>query len=120
MKYSKLLRFGYENEAFFLLQSNIGLILHAVSEYDLSLKFLENALKLHILYYGRQSLKTALSYHLIARTQSCRGDFRSALQYEKETYTIYKNTVGSHTFLLRKVSCLFVYAFSRIIVHFFV
>lgn len=32
----------------------------------------------------------AVSYHLVARTQSCMGDFRSALQNEKETYTIYK------------------------------
>jgi len=66
-----------------------------VAEYDLSLKFLEHALQLNILYYGAQSLKVALSYHLIARTQSCRGDFRTALQYEKETFTIYKNAVSN-------------------------
>ena len=35
-------------------------------------------------------LLVAVSYHLVARTQSCMGDFRSALQNEKETYTIYK------------------------------
>ena len=74
-------------------QSNIGLILHAVGEYDLSLRFLEKSLKLNCKYYGGRSLKVAVSHHLVARTQSCMGDFRGALQNEKETYTIYKQQV---------------------------
>ena len=40
-----------------LLDSNIGLILHAVGEYDLSLRFLEKALALNKKYYGSRSLK---------------------------------------------------------------
>lgn len=75
-------------------QSNIGLILHAVGEYDLSLRFLENALKLNVRYFGAKSLKVAVSFHLVARTQSCQGDFRGALQNEKETYAIYKQQLG--------------------------
>ena len=80
---------------FFLtsFQSNISLILHAVGEYELSLRFLEHALALNIKYYGTKSLKVAVSYHLVARTQSCMGDFRSALNSEKETYSIYKQQV---------------------------
>ena len=35
-----------------------------------------------------------MSYHLVARTQSCMGDFRSALTNEKETFTIYKTQLG--------------------------
>ncbi len=35
-----------------------------------------------------------MSYHLVARTQSCMGDFRSALQNEKETYVIYRSQLG--------------------------
>jgi protein TIF31 len=31
---------------------------------------------------------------LVARTQSCQGDFRGALQNEKETYAIYKQQLG--------------------------
>ncbi|KAG1650869.1 Clustered mitochondria [Nymphon striatum] len=77
-----------------LLDSNIGLILHAVGEYDLSLRFLENALKLNIKYFSVKSLKVAVSYHLVARTQSCMGDFRGALQNEKETFSIYKQQLG--------------------------
>ena len=41
-----------------------------------------------------RSLKVAVSYHLVARTQSCMGDFRSALTNEKETFTIYKTQLG--------------------------
>ncbi|KAL1450678.1 hypothetical protein WDU94_003013, partial [Cyamophila willieti] len=74
--------------------SNISLILHAVGEYELSLRFLEKALALNVQYYGSKSLKVAVSYHLVARTQSCMGDFRSALQNEKETYAIYKQQLG--------------------------
>ena len=76
------------------LQGHIGLILFAVQEFDSSLKFLEHALHLHTIYYGRNSLKTAFTYHLIARAHACRGDFRAGINFEKETFTIYKNTVG--------------------------
>jgi protein TIF31 len=57
------------------------------------LRFLEKALELNIKYNGARSLKVAVTYHLVARTQSCMGDFRSALQNEKETYAIYKQLV---------------------------
>ena len=77
-----------------LIDSNIGLILHAVGEYEPSLKFLEKALDLNIRFHGAKSLKVAVSYHLVARTQSCMGDFRSALQNERETYSIYKSQLG--------------------------
>ena len=77
-----------------LIDSNIGLILHAVGEYEPSLKFLEKALEFNIRFHGAKSLKVAVSYHLVARTQSCMGDFRSALQNERETYSIYKSQLG--------------------------
>lgn len=59
----------------------------------MSLRFLEKALALNIKYYGAKSLKVAVSYHLVARTQSCMGNFRSALTNEKEAFTIYKTQV---------------------------
>ena len=40
-----------------LIDSNIGLILHAVGEYDISLRFLEKALALNIAYHGPRLLK---------------------------------------------------------------
>lgn len=93
-RYLTLIVIGENHPEVALLDSNIGLILHAVGEYDLSLRFLEKALALNKKYYGSRSLKVAVSYHLVARTQSCMGDFRSALQNEKETYTIYKLQLG--------------------------
>lgn len=69
------------------------MILHAVGEYELSLRFLEKALALNVKYYGTKSLKVAVSYHLVARTQSCMGNFRAALNNEKEAYSIYKQQV---------------------------
>lgn len=93
-RYLMLLTCGEYHPEMPVLDSNIGLILHAVGEYDLSLRFLENALKLNIAFYGSRSLKVAVSYHLVARAQSCLGDFRGALQNEKETYAIYKAQLG--------------------------
>ncbi|GAB6026480.1 hypothetical protein CHUAL_012906 [Chamberlinius hualienensis] len=93
-RYLTLLVCGEQHPEMALLDSNIGLVLHAVGEYDLSLRFLENSLHLNIKYYGAKSLKVAVSYHLVARTQSCMGDFRAALQNEKETYAIYKQQLG--------------------------
>lgn len=93
-RYLCLLVFGELHPEVALIDSNIGLILHAVGEYDLSLKFLEKSLQLNGRFHGVKSLKVAVSYHLVARTQSCMGDFRSALQNEKETFTIYKTQLG--------------------------
>jgi len=47
-----------------------------------------------------------MSYHLIARTYSCKGDFRTALQNEKEAYTIYKQVVSFlYEFSEQSVQC---------------
>ena len=92
-RYLALIVCGENHPEVALLDSNISLILHAVGEYELSLRFLDKALALNIRYYGNKSLKVAVSFHLVARTQSCMGDFRSALNNEKETYAIYKQQV---------------------------
>merc|ERR1719495_2404601 len=93
-RYLSLVVLGENHPEVALIDSNIGLILHAVGEYDLSLKFLEKALELNLKYHGTKSLKVAVSYHLVARTQSCMGDFRSALLNERETFSIYKTQLG--------------------------
>ncbi|XP_015110281.1 clustered mitochondria protein homolog [Diachasma alloeum] len=93
-RYLALLVCGEDHPEVALIDSNISLILHAVGEYELSLRFLEHALSLNLRYHGPRSLKVAVSYHLVARTQSCMGDFRAALNNEKETYAIYKQQLG--------------------------
>ncbi|CAC5388984.1 TIF31 [Mytilus coruscus] len=93
-RYLALLCHGDNHPEVALIDSNIGLILHAAEEYDLSLRFLENALQINSKFHGAKSLKVAMNYHLVARTHSCRGDFRAALQSEKEAFTIYKHMLG--------------------------
>lgn len=95
-RYLALIVCGENHPEVALLDSNISLILHAVGEYELSLRFLEKALALNIKYYGAKSLKVAVSYHLVARTQSCMGNFRAALNNEKEAYVIYKQQLGDN------------------------
>ncbi|CAL1547701.1 unnamed protein product [Lymnaea stagnalis] len=95
-RYLAIICHGENHPEVALIDSNIGLILQAVEEYDFSLRYLEHSLQLNIKYFGAESLKTAMTYHLVARTHSCRGDFRSALQSEKEAYTIYKNKLGEN------------------------
>ncbi|XP_070826339.1 clustered mitochondria protein homolog isoform X2 [Chaetodon trifascialis] len=93
-RYLMLLVSGEDHPEMALLDSNIGLVLHGVMEYDLSLRFLENALTINTKYHGLRSLKVALSHHLVARVYESKAEFRSALQHEKEGYTIYKNQMG--------------------------
>ena len=45
-------------------------------------------------FYGEKSLKVATAYHLLARAHSCRGEFRLALQNEKEAFAVYKQKLG--------------------------
>ena len=45
-------------------------------------------------FFGANSLKVAMGHHLVARAQSCRGDFRTALNHEKEAYNVYKDLVS--------------------------
>ncbi|XP_053176618.1 clustered mitochondria protein homolog isoform X2 [Scomber japonicus] len=93
-RYLMLLVCSEDHPEMALLDSNIGLVLHGVMEYDLSLRFLENALTINTKYHGPRSLKVALSHHLVARVYESKAEFRSALQHEKEGYTIYKNQMG--------------------------
>ncbi|XP_071946355.1 clustered mitochondria protein homolog [Antedon mediterranea] len=93
-RYLAMLVFGEDHPEFAQIDSNIGLVLHGVGEYDLSIKFLQSALYNSIQFHGAKSLKAALGYHLLARVQSCKGNFRGALKNEKGAYQIYKQHYG--------------------------
>lgn len=95
-RYLLVLICGEDHPEVALIDSNISLILHAVGEYELSLRFIEHALSLNLKYFGNKAMHVAVSHHLMARTQSFMGDFRSALNNEKETYSIYKSQLGEH------------------------
>ncbi|XP_050322817.1 protein clueless [Bactrocera neohumeralis] len=106
-RYLLVLICGEDHPEVALIDSNISLILHAVGEYELSLRFIEHALGLNLKYFGDKSMHVAVSYHLVARTQSCMGDFRSALNNEKETYAIYKSQLGeAHEKTRESAECL--------------
>ncbi|CAH8559830.1 unnamed protein product [Dicrocoelium dendriticum] len=85
---------GIDNPTTVTEYTNIGLMLQIVGEFDLALVFLENALDLSKVFYGERNLKEAFTCHLISRTYTYRGDFRSALAYEKRRFAIYKERLG--------------------------
>lgn len=93
-RYLMLLVTGEDHPEMALLDCNIGLVLHGVMECGLSLRYLESALAINSKYHGAKSLKVALSHHLIARVYESKAEFRTALQHEKECYTIYRNQLG--------------------------
>ncbi|XP_074529061.1 clustered mitochondria protein homolog [Halichoeres trimaculatus] len=92
-RYLTLLVIGEDHPHVALLDTMLGLILHGLMEYDLSLKFLQNALTLTSKYHSATSLKYAQSHHLLATVYERKGEFRLALQHEKEAYSIYKSQI---------------------------
>ncbi|XP_069070793.1 clustered mitochondria protein homolog isoform X2 [Pleurodeles waltl] len=93
-RYLMLLVVGEDHPTMATLDSNIGIVLQAVSECDLAMRFLEKALEINTKYHGKKSLQTALSHHLVALVYTSKAEFRSAMQHEKETYTIYRSLLG--------------------------
>ncbi|XP_030073373.1 clustered mitochondria protein homolog isoform X2 [Microcaecilia unicolor] len=93
-RYLMLLIAGEDHPTMAILDSNIGVVLQAVLEWDLALRFLEKALETSTKYHGARSLQVALSHHLVALVYTSKVEFRSAMQHEKETYTIYKTLLG--------------------------
>uniref|UniRef100_A0A915DZE8 Clu domain-containing protein n=1 Tax=Ditylenchus dipsaci TaxID=166011 RepID=A0A915DZE8_9BILA len=93
-RYLMLVAHGDNHPVMAQIDANIGVILYSVQEYELAVKFLNHALKLYLKYDVTFCLKTALLFHVIARTHSCRGDFRTALSMEKETFNIYSRIFG--------------------------
>ncbi|XP_041058731.1 clustered mitochondria protein homolog isoform X2 [Carcharodon carcharias] len=85
---------GEDHPEIAVLDSNIGLMLQAALDCDLAIRFLQKALELNLKYYGAQALETALSYHLMAQVYASKVEFRTAVQHEKEAYTIYRAQLG--------------------------
>ncbi|XP_078083503.1 clustered mitochondria protein homolog [Mustelus asterias] len=85
---------GEDHPQIAVLDSNIGLMLQAALDCDHSIRFLQKSLELNLKYYGPQALETALSYHLMAQVNASKAEFRTAVQHEKEAYTIYRTQLG--------------------------
>ncbi|THD18938.1 Clustered mitochondria protein [Fasciola hepatica] len=93
-RYIALLCHGEAHPEMTQIDTNIGLMLQLVGELDLALTFLQNALTLTRSFYGENNLKEAFTCHLISRAYTYQGDFRSALDYEKRRFSIYKERLG--------------------------
>ncbi|TKS65350.1 Clustered mitochondria protein -like protein [Collichthys lucidus] len=102
-RYPTLLVIGEDHPQVALLDSMLGLVLHGLMEYELSQKFLQNALILTSKYHGVMSLKHAHSHHLLATVYESKGEFRSALQHVKEAYSLYKNQFQLRDFFVAHV-----------------
>uniref|UniRef100_A0A3B3H675 Clustered mitochondria (cluA/CLU1) homolog b n=1 Tax=Oryzias latipes TaxID=8090 RepID=A0A3B3H675_ORYLA len=95
-RYLTLLVSGEDHPHVALLDTMLGLVLYGLTKYELSVKFLQNALNLTSKYHGVTSLKHAHCHHLLTAVFEAKGDFFSALQHEKEAYSIYKSQVGEN------------------------
>ncbi|KAG9487024.1 hypothetical protein GDO78_007085 [Eleutherodactylus coqui] len=62
-RYLMLVLAGEDHPSMATLDSNIGVVLQAVLECDLSLRFLEKALEVNKKYFGEKSLDVALRYY---------------------------------------------------------
>ncbi|KAJ3589840.1 hypothetical protein NHX12_010681 [Muraenolepis orangiensis] len=93
-RYLTLLVSGEDHPQVVQVDSMLGLVLHGLMKYELSLKFLQNALKITLKYHHAASLKCAHSHHLLATVYESQGEFRLALQHEKEAYWVYKGQAG--------------------------
>lgn len=93
-RYLMLLITGEDHPTMAILDNSIGVVLQAVLECDLAMRFLEKALETSTKFHGSRSLQVALSHHLIALVYTSKAEFRSAMQHEKETYTVYKALLG--------------------------
>ncbi|XP_024122380.1 clustered mitochondria protein homolog [Oryzias melastigma] len=97
-RYLTLLVSGENHPHVALLDNMLGLVLYGLMKYELSLKFLQNALNLTSKFHGLSSLKHAHCHRLLTAVYESKGDLLSALQHEKEAYSIYRSQVGmNHT-----------------------
>ncbi|XP_028396427.1 clustered mitochondria protein homolog [Dendronephthya gigantea] len=94
-RYLALVVFGEGHPDMATFDSNIGLVLQGQREFDLSIKFLENAALIQQKYHGPESIHTAMSFHLLARAKASAGDYRSALQSEKSAFNVYQKKFGN-------------------------
>ncbi|CAD6188429.1 unnamed protein product [Caenorhabditis auriculariae] len=94
-RYLLLINYGEKHPIMAQIDSNIGVILFAIQEYESALKFLNSADSISKAVGEPKKLKTALITHMIARVHASRGDFRAALVAEKETYSTYVTLFGA-------------------------
>ncbi|KAM4616138.1 clustered mitochondria protein homolog [Polymixia lowei] len=72
------------------LDSCLGLVLTG----EQTGQFLQNALKLNASFFGPKDLHTALNQHLLSQWMCSKGDYRSAMNHEKEAFVAFTSMFG--------------------------
>nr|XP_046243227.1 clustered mitochondria protein homolog [Scatophagus argus]XP_046243228.1 clustered mitochondria protein homolog [Scatophagus argus] len=72
------------------LDTCLGLVLTG----DLAGQYLKNALRLNISFFGSTNVHTALNQHLLAQWMCSKGDYRSAMNFEKEALAAFTSLFG--------------------------
>lgn len=70
------------------------MILFATQEFDSAIKYLQLAVDGTPKKEDAVRLRDALLSHMLARCHAARGDYRAALNAEKETYSVYNTMFG--------------------------
>ncbi|TRY60548.1 hypothetical protein DNTS_026965 [Danionella cerebrum] len=73
-----------------IIDASLGLVLQG----EQSVGFLQSALKLSRSFRGDSDLTTALIYHLLAQRLCVCGDYRAAMNHEREAHSIFQNKCG--------------------------
>ncbi|XP_062398969.1 clustered mitochondria protein homolog [Sardina pilchardus] len=85
-----LLVHGEDHPYIATLDSSLGLVLQGPQ----SIQYLQNALKINSSFRGDMDVKTALNHHLLAQKMCVAGDYRAAMNHEREAQTVFKNKCG--------------------------
>ncbi|XP_030629328.1 clustered mitochondria protein homolog isoform X2 [Chanos chanos] len=87
-----LLVHGEDHPYIATLDSSLGLVLQG----EQSLQYLQNALKLNISFRGAMDQQTALNHHLLAQRMCVVGDYRGAMNHEREALNAFQNQWGQN------------------------
>ena len=93
-RYLLLVLFGEKHPQMATIDLNIGYTYHSVGENKRAIKYLENVIKLQDVFYGPQHVQTGMTRHLLSKACSLAGEYRQAIQQEKQAYHTFKEKYG--------------------------
>ncbi|KAI6646601.1 Clustered mitochondria protein-like protein isoform X3 [Oopsacas minuta] len=93
-RYLLLVLFGEKHPQMATIDLNIGYTYHSVGENKRAVKYLENVIRLQDIFYGSQHVQTGMTRHLLSKAYSLAGEYRQAIQQEKQAYNTFKEKYG--------------------------
>ena len=73
---------------------NVAMMYQDVEKIDVALRYLQEALTRTERLLGPQHTQTAVCYHALAIVFHCVGNYKLAIQHERNTYQIFKHNLG--------------------------